>query len=178
MNYAAIKTNDIANGPGVRTNLFVSGCSHHCKNCFNPETWDFTYGDNFTEKEMDLLIKETEPSYIKGLTILGGEPLHPNNVDVVCDIIIEFKKRFKVSKTIWIYSGYTCEELAKRLDENTLDSYSSLMNILMLADVLVEGRFVEELKDLNLIFRGSSNQRLIDLKLSNFNKNEFKDYDL
>jgi anaerobic ribonucleoside-triphosphate reductase activating protein len=178
MNYAAIKTNDIANGPGVRTNLFVSGCSHHCKNCFNPETWDFTYGDNFTEKEMDLLIKETEPSYIKGLTILGGEPLHPNNVDVVCDIIIEFKKRFKDSKTIWIYSGYTCEELAKRLDENTLDSYSSLMNILMLADVLVEGRFVEELKDLNLIFRGSSNQRLIDLKLSNFNKNEFKDYDL
>jgi anaerobic ribonucleoside-triphosphate reductase activating protein len=178
MRYHKIRKMDISNGPGVRVSIFMQGCEFHCENCFNKETWDFDGGNEFTEKTIEEVLELCSKDFITGLSILGGEPLHPNNVDVVCDIIIEFKKRFKDSKTIWIYSGYTCEELAKRLDENTLDSYSSLMNILMLADVLVEGRFVEELKDLNLIFRGSSNQRLIDLKLSNFNKNEFKDYDL
>ena len=150
MNYAEIKKVDIANGPGVRVSLFVSGCRNHCKGCFNPETWDFDYGRPFTRATEDEIIEALRPSWIQGLSILGGEPTEEENAAV----LIPFLKRVRAAlpdKDIWLYSGYTYEALRDK-------------EILTLVDVLVDGPFLLELKDAGLAFRGSRNQRIIDLK--------------
>ena len=150
MNYAEIKKVDIANGPGVRVSLFVSGCRNHCKGCFNPETWDFDYGRPFTRATEDEIIEALRPSWIQGLSILGGEPTEEENAAV----LISFLKRVRAAlpdKDIWLYSGYTYEVLRDK-------------EILTLADVLVDGPFLLEQKDAGLAFRGSRNQRIIDLK--------------
>ena len=150
MNYAEIKKVDIANGPGVRVSLFVSGCRNHCKGCFNPETWDFDYGRPFTRATEDEIIEALRPSWIQGLSILGGDPAEEENPAV----LIPFLKRVRAvlpDKDIWLYSGYTYEAL---LDKE----------ILTLADVLVDGPFLLEQKDAGLAFRGSRNQRIIDLR--------------
>ena len=150
MNYAEIKKVDIANGPGVRVSLFVSGCRNHCKGCFNPETWDFDYGRPFTRATEDEIIKALRPSWIQGLSILGGEPTEEENTAV----LIPFLKRVRAvlpDKDIWLYSGNTYEALRDK-------------EILTLVDVLVDGPFLLELKDAGLAFRGSRNQRIIDLK--------------
>ena len=150
MNYAKIKKVDIANGPGVRVSLFVSGCRNHCKGCFNPETWDFDYGRPFTRATEDEIIEALRPSWIQGLSILGGEPTEEENAAV----LIPFLKRVRAAlpdKDIWLYSGYTYEVLRDK-------------EILTLADVLVDGPFLLEQKDAGLAFRGSRNQRIIDLK--------------
>ena len=159
MNYAKINKNDIANGTGVRVTLFVSGCTHHCKGCFNSEAWDFDFGEPFTEETEKELLEALSPSYIKGLTLLGGEPMEPQNQRV----LVEFLKKVKATypqKTVWCYSGYTYEQLTgeSRAKCEVTDQMLSLI------DVLVDGQFVEELKDISLRFKGSSNQRLIDLK--------------
>lgn len=153
--YSGIKYNDVANGPGVRVSIFLSGCTNHCKNCFNPETWDFEYGKRFTHIEMEEVIKNLKRPEIAGLTILGGDPLHPMNVETTLYIIEVVKA--KIDKPIWIYSGYTYEKIS-------VDYVAHI--VLMMADVLVDGLFIEELKDLKLKFRGSSNQRIIDLQKS------------
>jgi anaerobic ribonucleoside-triphosphate reductase activating protein len=150
MNYAEIKKVDIANGPGVRVSLFVSGCRNHCKGCFNPETWDFDYGRPFTRETEDEIIEALRPSWIQGFSILGGEPTEEENAAV----LIPFLKRVRAvlpDKDIWLYSGYTYEALRDK-------------EILTLADVLVDGPFLLEQKDAGLAFRGSRNQRIIDLK--------------
>ena len=150
MNYAEIKKVDIANGPGVRVSLFVSGCRNHCKGCFNPETWDFDYGRPFTRATEDEIIEALRPSWIQGLSILGGEPTEEENAAV----LIPFLKRVRAvlpDKDIWLYSGYTYEALRDK-------------EILTLVDVLVDGPFLLELKDAGLAFRGSRNQRIIDLR--------------
>ena len=150
MNYAEIKKVDIANGPGVRVSLFVSGCRNHCKGCFNPETWDFDYGRPFTRATEDEIIKALRPSWIQGLSILGGEPTEEENAAV----LIPFLKRVRAvlpDKDIWLYSGYTYEALRDK-------------EILTLADVLVDGPFLLKQKDAGLAFRGSRNQRIIDLR--------------
>ena len=169
MNYASLKTYDTANGPGVRVSLFVSGCEHYCKDCFNSEAWDFNYGKEFTEDTLHQVIEAMTKSWIYGITILGGEPMNPKNVIEVSKIIARIRCSFP-NKTIWVYSGYTLEELLSRYQNMFIDpninqevafaTGSILKNI----DVLVDGRFVTEKKDLKLRFRGSSNQRIIDVQ--------------
>ena len=154
MNYAAIKKTDIANGPGVRVSLFVSGCRRHCKGCFNSETWDFNYGNLFGKSTMNEILEALDKEYIEGFSILGGEPFENENKETVYNVIRTVKEKFP-QKTIWCYSGFTFEELAE-----------SSRNILELIDVLVDGAFVEEKKNLRLKFRGSENQRIIDVKKS------------
>ncbi len=162
MNYANIKWYDVANGPGVRVSLFVSGCRNHCKNCFNPETWDFDYGQPFTEEVEDKILKAMGPDYIKGFTLLGGDPFEPEN----CAALVPFMKRMRKlypEKSVWCFTGYDYERdllTGKKGDAETV------LKLLRTLDVLVDGRFVEELKDLNLRFRGSSNQRIISVKES------------
>ncbi len=158
MNYGEIKTTDIANGQGVRTSLFVSGCTHHCKGCFNEETWDFNFGKPFTEEAQDEIIESLKPAYIAGLTILGGEPMEILNQKAINPFIKRIKEELP-GKNIWIYSGYTWEEL---LDENNKRCHSDdTMEILNNIDMLVDGEFKLDLKDITLKFRGSSNQRII-----------------
>ena len=159
MNYATIKTYDTANGPGVRVSLFVSGCTHYCKDCFNSEAWDFNYGKPFTEETMEELLKAIDREWIEGITFLGGEPMNPRNVEKVSEIIQRIRCSYP-EKNIWVYSGYTLEEL---LENKELHGYP-VNNILRNIDVLVDGRFVIEKKDLKLRFRGSSNQRIIDIQ--------------
>lgn len=158
MNYATIKKYDIANGLGVRVSLFVSGCTHHCKNCFNAVAWDFNYGNAFTKEVEEEIIDALRQPMISGLTLLGGEPMEPVNQRG----LLHFLQRVKTQvpdKTIWCYSGYTLEELLNgRAHIDITDE------VLEMIDVLVDGKFVEELKDITLKFRGSSNQRVIDLK--------------
>lgn len=159
MNYAAIKNCDIANGPGVRVSLFVSGCTHHCPGCFQPETWDFNYGETFTRDTFWKLIYLLKPEYISGLTILGGEPLEPENMMDIFSLIQEI--RYKVpNKTIWLYTGSTLEELLQRsgIERDLIEG------ILICLDVLVDGPFIEDQKDISLLFRGSKNQRIIDMR--------------
>ena len=159
MNYGLIKNYDIADGPGVRVSLFVSGCTNHCENCFQPETWDFDFGSPFTQKTEDEIIKMLASSYISGLTVLGGEPFEPSNQRALLPFLQRVKKELP-DKTIWIYSGFTYEELTTK---GTHPNCEATEQILSICDVLVDGRFVELLKDITLLFRGSSNQRLIDL---------------
>ena len=162
MYYAAIKKNDIANGTGVRVSLFVSGCTHHCKNCFNSEAWDFCYGQPFTEDTENEIIEALKPDYIKGLTLLGGEPFEPENQKCLSKFIKKVKAIYP-NKNIWSYSGYTFDKDimgdGRAHCEYTQDMLDNI-------DVLVDGRFVDELKNLSLKFRGSSNQRIIDVKQS------------
>ncbi len=162
MNYATIKTHDIANGPGVRVSLFVSGCTHHCKGCFNPETWSFRYGQLYTPEVEEGIIKALEPHYIRGLSLLGGEPFEIQNQLTVKNLAQRVKMLYP-DKTIWCYSGYNYESdiLAGRLGD-----WSVTEELLRCLDVLVDGEFVEAKKDLTLRFRGSSNQRVIDVKKS------------
>lgn len=168
MNYGEIKTNDIANGEGVRTSLFVSGCRHRCKNCFNEPTWDFSYGEPFTEETMAKIFESCEPEWINGLSILGGEPFEPENQKVLLPFLIMFKERFP-QKTVWCYTGFTLEEImGKRANSRAFTDISGEM--LSLIDILVDGPFIEEKKDISLAFKGSTNQRIIDVKKTFENK--------
>ena len=160
MHYGEIKRLDVANGVGVRTTLFVSGCTNHCENCFQPETWDFGYGEPFTSETEERILNLLDRSYIKGLTILGGEPFEPSNQRALLPFVRRVRERYP-DKTIWMYSGFTYEEMTR---EGTHPHCEATLPLLDLIDVLVDGRFVEKLKNLSLRFRGSSNQRLIDMK--------------
>ena len=159
MNYADIKRIDIANGIGVRVSLFVSGCTHRCKGCFNSETWDFEYGNPFTVKEEETILKNLEPDYIAGLSLLGGEPMEIANQRALLPFLERVKSRYP-NKTIWCYSGYTYD---KDLKQGGRAHCECTDKILSLIDVLVDGEFVEDLKDMSLRFKGSANQRIIDL---------------
>ncbi len=163
MHYGNIKYCDIANGTGVRTVLFVSGCTHHCEGCFQPETWDFKYGNEFTEKTEEDIINSLKPGYIAGLTVLGGEPFEPDNQKALLPFI-ERTRQECPGKDIWMYSGYTWEELTDERNKrcHTEDTAKILESI----DVLVDGEFHLKEKNLNLKFRGSANQRILDVKES------------
>ena len=159
MNYASIKKTDVANGPGVRVSLFVSGCTHHCKGCFNSETWDFHYGEPYTEEVEKEILAALSPDFIQGLTILGGEPMEDANRPAVLGLLRKVRETYP-KKDIWCYTGYDYEkDLQKWISEGKQD----VEEILKRLDVLVDGEFVEEKKNLSLKFRGSENQRLIDL---------------
>lgn len=162
MNYATIKKFDIANGPGVRVSLFVSGCRHRCKNCFNYEAWDFNYGKPFDEKVIDEIIDAAGKSYIEGLSLLGGEPMESENRGGLCELLKKFRKKFP-EKTVWCYTGYVYDT---ELLSGKAGDTESVLELLSYIDVLVDGRFEEEKKSLALLFRGSSNQRIIDVKKS------------
>lgn len=159
MYYAAIKNCDIANGPGVRVSLFVSGCTHHCKGCFNEVAWDFQYGEPFTQQTIDSILQMLSPAHIKGLTILGGEPFEPENQKPVLELLRQVKNRFP-EKTIWAFSGYLMD---RDILAGKLGPWEVTKEYLSYLDVLVDGPFILEKKDLSLRFRGSSNQRLIDV---------------
>ncbi len=161
MNYGNIKRLDVADGEGVRVSLFVSGCRNHCPNCFQPETWDFSYGQPYTEETEDYILSLLEPYYVDGLTLLGGEPFEPENQRE----LVKLLRRVRVErpeKTVWCYSGYTIEQLRSEGHPRC----EATDEMLRLIDVLVDGRFVEELKDISLKFRGSSNQRIINMRRS------------
>ena len=159
MHYGNIKNCDIANGNGVRVTLFVSGCTHHCKGCFNPETWDFKYGRPYTEETEETLLRMLAPPYINGLTLLGGEPMEPENQRALLPLVQKAKARFP-EKDIWCYTGYTLETdlLAGRARTEVTDELLSHI------DVLVDGEFIEAQKNISLRFRGSENQRLLALR--------------
>ncbi len=152
MRYAKIRKMDISNGPGVRVSIFMQGCSFHCKNCFNPETWDFNGGLAFDDSVIDQVLNLCKEDYIAGLSILGGEPMHPNNIEATTQLVKTFKKKYP-KKNIWIWSGFLFDQLKDK---------EVLKNI----DVLVDGQFVDEKKDPTLKWRGSSNQRVIDVPKS------------
>ena len=160
MNYAAIKKNDIANGPGVRVSLFVSGCRHHCQGCFNREAWDFSYGQLFTQGTIEELLSALAPSYVAGLSLLGGEPLEPENQAPLLSLARQFKARFP-EKTLWCYTGFSFE--ADLLSLSVGDS-EILRELLSYMDVLVDGTFQEAKKDNTLRWKGSSNQQVIDVQ--------------
>lgn len=159
MHYGEIKRNDIANGEGVRVTLFVSGCTNRCKGCFQPETWDFDYGQPFTSETEEFIIKALKPSYINGLTLLGGDPFEPCNQRALLPFVKRVREIYP-DKTIWAFSGFTYEELKTDGSHPRCEVTDELLSLL---DILVDGRFVEELKDISLVFRGSSNQRIIDM---------------
>ena len=160
MNYGEIKKTDIADGEGVRVSLFVSGCRRHCKNCFNKVTWDFDYGKPFTEETQEELLQALAPDYIAGLTLLGGDPMEPENQRALLPFVKRVRKELP-KKTIWCYTGYTYKDGALEEEQNNCEVTRELISLF---DVLVDGRFIEELKDIRLVFRGSSNQRVIDIK--------------
>lgn len=160
MNFATIKPVDIANGEGVRVSLFVSGCRHGCKNCFNPEAWSFDYGKPFNQQIIDELLQALKPEFISGLTLLGGEPFEPENQQGLLELVKQVKQAYP-NKNIWCFTGFL-------LDHELLDKSRAVtpytIELLKHIDVLVDGRFVEELKDISLRFRGSRNQRIIDVQ--------------
>ena len=159
MHYGRIKSCDIANGNGVRVTLFVSGCTHHCKGCFNPETWDFGYGQPYTEETENTVLRQLAPPYINGLTLLGGEPMEPENQRALLPLLRKAKERFP-EKDIWCYTGYTLET-----DLLTGGARTEVTDeLLSLIDVLVDGEFIEAQKNISLRFRGSENQRLLALQ--------------
>lgn len=160
MNYCELKKNDIANGEGVRTSLFVSGCTNHCEECFQPQTWDFNFGIPFTEETEKEILESLAPYYINGLTLLGGEPFEPANQRVLVPFLRRVKKAYP-NKNIWCFTGFTLDgELQK---DGSYPRCEATDEMLSMIDVLVDGRYVKALKDISLRFRGSSNQRLIDL---------------
>lgn len=161
MNYGEIKKYDIANGIGVRTSLFVSGCRHHCKGCFNPETWSFEYGKTYTKETEEDIVSSLAPYYISGLTVLGGEPFEPENQATIVGLLKRVKEEYP-DKNIWVYSGYLFEELMGKIPSHARCEVTDEM--LSYIDILVDGEFVEAKKDISLHFRGSSNQRIIDVK--------------
>lgn len=162
MNYADIKQYDVANGLGVRVSIFVSGCTHHCKNCFNPETWDFAYGKPFSQVEIQRILDYLKPSYVAGLSVLGGEPFEKINQEGLLPLLRQVKKCYP-EKDIWCYSGYLFD--SQILGQMCQESETT-KEMLSYIDILVDGRFVEEKKNLKLRFRGSENQRIIDVKRS------------
>ncbi|MBQ9699414.1 MAG: anaerobic ribonucleoside-triphosphate reductase activating protein [Lachnospiraceae bacterium] len=157
MNYASIKIMDVANGPGVRMSLFVSGCTHYCKGCFNQEAWDFNYGEPFTQKEIDYIIDYVSGQYVAGLTILGGEPMEHVNQQGLLPLLRQLRAKCP-DKSIWCFTGYDFE---KDVVGRMMNEYEETKELLSYIDVMVDGKFVEELKDLSIRFRGSSNQRII-----------------
>lgn len=162
MNYGEIKSCDIANGEGVRVSLFVSGCTHHCKNCFNAETWDFNFGKPFTREVEDKIIEELAPDYIDGFSLLGGEPFEPLNQKVLLPFLRRIKDKYP-QKSVWCYTGYLFDKELKS-ESRARCKYTDEM--LSLIDVLVDGEFVQELYDISLQFKGSTNQRIIDVQKS------------
>ena len=162
MNYAEIKNCDIANGEGVRVSLFVSGCTHHCKNCFNKETWPFDYGRPFTAGTEEMILRELAPDYIDGLSLLGGEPFEPQNQAALLPFLRRVQELFP-QKNIWCYTGYLFDS-ELRQESRARCEYTDEM--LSLIDILVDGEFVQELYSIALQFRGSSNQRIIDVRRS------------
>ena len=164
MNYASIRNCDIANGEGVRVSLFVSGCTHHCKGCFNEEAWDFAYGKPFTREVEDELLELLAPSYIAGLTLLGGEPMESENQQALVPFLRRFRKLYGDTKTLWVYTG--CKYGIDLLRHPTPSRWRTDVTdeFLSMIDVLVDGPYIEELKDISLAFRGSSNQRIIHLR--------------
>ncbi len=162
MNYASIKNCDIANGPGVRVSLFVSGCTHHCKGCFNEVAWDFNYGTPFTQETIDSILQMLAPSYVKGLTLLGGEPFEPENQGALVELLRQVRAKYP-EKSIWSFSGYLFDRdiLPGRLGDPAITR-----EFLSYLDVLVDGPFIESRKNLSLRFRGSDNQRLINVPAS------------
>ena len=162
MYYGQIKNFDVANGPGVRVTLFVSGCRNRCEGCFQPETWSFTHGQPFTEETEETLLRMLAPAYIAGLTLLGGEPLEPENQAVLLPFLQRVRERYP-EKNIWAFTGYTLETL---LTDGMHPRTAHTDPLLRLIDVLVDGRFEKEKKNLMLRFRGSENQRLLDLRAS------------
>lgn len=159
MNYAAIKNCDIANGPGIRVSLFVSGCTHHCKGCFNEVAWDFNYGQPFTQQTIQELLEMLKPPHVKGITILGGEPFEPENQPAVLELLQQVKESYP-NKSIWVFSGYL---LDRDILSGRLGPWEITREYLNYIDVLVDGPFILEKKELTLRFRGSSNQRIIDV---------------
>lgn len=157
MNYAEIKYNDISNGPGVRTSLFVSGCTHHCPGCFNEIAWDFNYGKEFTQDTINTILKSLEPDYIAGLTLLGGEPFEYSNQQGLLPLLKQVRQHFP-NKDIWCFTGYLFD---KDILEKMCPKWEITGELLSYIDVLVDGRFMESLKNLNLKFKGSENQRTI-----------------
>lgn len=157
MNYADIKRCDVANGPGVRVSVFVSGCTHHCKECFNPETWDFAYGDPFTEETIDLVMEYLKPDYIKGLTLLGGEPLEHENQKGLLPLLRRVHETYP-EKTVWCFTGY---DFQRDVTGRMLQEWQETEELLSYIDVIVDGEFEIDKKDLGLVFKGSSNQRSI-----------------
>lgn len=162
MNYATIKWADVANGPGVRVSLFVSGCTHFCEGCFNPEAWDFGYGQPFTPEAEDKILEALAPAHIKGLSLLGGEPFEPRNQAALLPFLRRVKARYP-EKEIWCYSGYT---LDGELWQDSRARCEHTDEMLSYIDVLIDGEFVLSRKDLSLRFRGSSNQRIINVPKS------------
>lgn len=162
MHYGEIKNCDIANGIGVRVSLFVSGCTNHCEDCFQPETWDFNYGNDFTEETENKILEMLAPDYICGLTVLGGEPFEPENQRVLVDFLRKVRRKYP-EKSIWCFTGFTLEMLET---EGTHCHCEATEKMLSLIDVLVDGRFDKNKKNISLRFRGSENQRLIDLNLT------------
>lgn len=160
MRYSGIIKDDIVNGLGIRSSLFVSGCRNHCKGCFNKNAQDFDYGNIFTEEVMQDFIDSVDAPYYNGITLLGGDPMEPENANELIPLVEEFRKKYGNSKTIWIYTGYLYEDI---LDLPNTDVRKIL---LLKADVLVDGPFIESLRDITLKFRGSSNQRIIDCNKS------------
>jgi len=160
MNYGEIKKCDIADGPGVRVTLFVSGCTNHCKGCFQPQTWDFDFGKPFTKETEQIIFDELDKPFICGLTLLGGDPFEPQNQRALVPFLHKVKERYP-DKTIWAYSGFTLDgHLWKDGSHPRCEVTDEMLSML---DVLVDGPFVEEQKDIRLLFRGSANQRLIDM---------------
>lgn len=163
MNYGEIKKHDIANGRGIRVSLFVSGCRHKCKGCFNPETWDFCYGKEFTTQTESEILEALTPAYIEGLSLLGGEPFEPENQPTLLELLKKVRTKLP-DKTVWCYSGYTFEELAGLVPSSAFTGITK--ELLSLIDILVDGKFVQEKKNISLKFRGSENQRILDVKKS------------
>lgn len=178
MNYHDIRTDDMLNGDGLRVVLFVSGCDHHCKNCQNPQTWDTNSGIPFTEESMNELLEKLDKPYISGLTLSGGDPLNENNLDEVLKICKTVKEKFP-NKTIWLYTGFTWEQLTKiffipnDFSHLTIDApsyvtenFHSRVDIIKLCDVVVDGEYIDELSDVNYHWAGSKNQRIINVPQS------------
>ncbi len=162
MNFAKIKPLDISNGPGIRVSLFVSGCTQQCEDCFNQDLWDFNYGEPFTDVQMNQILKYLEPDYITGFTVLGGEPLEKHNYRTVYDVIRKIKNTY-LNKSIWMYTGGIYENI---IASEFYTPSMALYELISMLDVLVDGKFEKNKKDLTLKFRGSSNQRLIDVQES------------
>lgn len=156
MHYAEVKYFDVANGPGIRVSLFVSGCPHACPGCFNEIAWNYEYGEKYTEEVEEKILKAVSKAEIQGLSLLGGEPLYPANLRALLPLLRKLKERLP-KKDIWCYSGYTYEELLSREGEEKKE----LEELFSYLTVLVDGRFIESEKDITLLFRGSKNQRLI-----------------
>lgn len=162
MNYADIKRCDVANGEGVRVSLFVSGCTHHCKECFNKEAWDFDYGKPFTDQEIHLILEYLKPDYVAGLSLLGGEPMEPSNQEGLLPLLRRVHELYP-EKNVWCYSGYLFDrDIVERMSKES----EITRELLSYIDILVDGEFIQEQKNLKVNFRGSDNQRIIDVKKS------------